>query len=189
MSGVEVNIEPETFTLVSYDSAQIAALVAEAASWVGMGPGDVVRIKVDESSPLSLATLESSDPVVIAVEGGAFEDLKHIRQLDPVNVQTVVVRVLARVADRRLPSFAGAPAEGAVTVPQLDCWDVTALGRAARNGLSARQQPWRNRFRTRHGFTDVADRVFDRLWTAPDVSWADIEAACEETTAAKAVSA
>ena len=34
--------------------------------------------------------------------------------------------------------------------------------------------------------TDVADAVFDRLWASEDVTWADIVAACAETTAGRA---
>ena len=186
MKGPTVTVQPETFTLVKYESDEIARLVSEAGSWVGLGPDDNVLVKVDESSPLGMTVLESADPIVVAVEGGAFEDFKVIRQLDPVLTQMIMVRVLARVADRRLPSFAGAPDDEALTVPQLDCWDAWALGRAVRHGLPVPQQRWRHRFRTRHGFTDVADRVFDRLWSAPEVTWGDIEAACAETAAAKA---
>jgi hypothetical protein len=36
----------------------------------------------------------------------------------------------------------------------------------------------------RHGFSDAADRVFDRLWTSDTLTWADLEAACAETDAA-----
>jgi hypothetical protein len=182
---VSVTVEPETFTLVNYDAVEIGQLVAEVASWVGLGHGDTVLVKVDEASPLTMAILESADPIVLNVEGGAFEDLKKIRQLDPVLTQIAVARILARVADRRTAGFAEAPDEASVSIPELDCWDAWALGRAARHGLAVRPQPWLNRFRMRHGFTDVADEVFERLWTKPDVTWADIQAACAETEAAK----
>ena len=49
------------------------------------------------------------------------------------------------------------------------------MGRYARlagvdGGLARR----RYAFRLRHGFSDAADRAFDRLWTASDLTWADI---------------
>ena len=40
-------------------------------------------------------------------------------------------------------------------------------------------------FRNRHGFTDVADAVFQRLWEGEGLTWADLERACDETAAAK----
>ncbi|MHB8467605.1 MAG: hypothetical protein ACYDH6_14040 [Acidimicrobiales bacterium] len=187
MSGIRVVVDPATFTLVEYDATEIQALVAAAGSWIGLGDSDEVRVRIDEGSPLARVTLESLDPIVLFVEGGAIEDVKRIRKLDPDAVQTVAVRMLARVADRRRADFAGAPDEAALAVAELDCWDAWALGRASRHGLRVPQMRWRYRFRNHHGFTDTADAVFDRLWAADDLGWADIEAACAETEAVRPV--
>ncbi|MEY2567573.1 MAG: hypothetical protein QOE35_2102, partial [Actinomycetota bacterium] len=35
------------------------------------------------------------------------------------------------------------------------------------------------------GFSDAADTAFARLWDADSLTWADIEAACAETAAAR----
>jgi len=189
MSVPSVVVEPATFTLVDFDAAEIARLVADVGGWLGMTGADRVTLKVDEGNPLAVARLESVDPPVIAVEGGALEDPRRIRQLSPVAVQTEAVRLLARVADRRAPGFADAPAETDLTVAQRDAWDVWALGRASRHGLSVNQQRWRYRFHNRHGFTDTADRVFDRLWASDALSWDDLVEACAETAAARPPSA
>ena len=115
---------------------------------------------------------------------GAFEDPKHPRQLSPVGVQTEAVRMLARIGDRRRAGFGDPPPLAEITLAQGDAWDAWALGRASRRGLAVNQQRWRYRFRNRHGFTDTADAVFERLWAAEDVTWADLAAACEETRVA-----
>ena len=185
MTGPNVVVDPVTFTLVEFDAAQIAALVADAGSWIGLTDADEVRVRVDEGSPLALTRLESVDPIVLFIEGGAIEDPKKIRKLDPDGVQTVAVRLLARVADRRRPDFVGAPDEASLEVAELDCWEAWALGRAERHGLWVAQMRWRYRFRNHHGFTDVADAVFDRLWASDEMGWADIEAACAETAAVR----
>jgi hypothetical protein len=185
VSGVEVVVTPATFSMVQYDAGRIADLVADAAAWMGLGAGDQVRVEVAEEVPLAGVALASIDPPVLAVEGGAFEDPKRPRSLSGAAVQTVAVRLLARAADRRRPGFAGAPDEDHLSVAEADAWDVWALGRAARAGLEVHPQRWRYRFRNRHGFTDTADQVFDRLWTAEDLSWPDLRRACEETAAAR----
>jgi hypothetical protein len=183
MTGPRVTVTPVTFSLVAYDAARIAELVSEVGAWFGLGPDDEVRIDVTEQSPLAEVVLTSTDPPVLHVDGGAFEDAKNPRNLSERAVRTVAARCLARVADRRRPGFADAPPEGELTIAQLDAWDCWALGRAARHGLDVHQPRWRYRFRTRHGFTDAADRAFDRLWAAEDLAWSDLAAACEQAAA------
>jgi len=185
VSGVRVDVTPATFSMVQFDAARIAALVAEAATWVGLGAGDVVRVEVAEQVPLAGVALASIDPPVLAIEGGALEDPKRPRSLSDDAVRTVAARLLARVVDRRREGFADAPGEDGLSVAEADAWDVWALGRAARAGLAVRPQRWRYRFRTRHGFTDAADRVFDRLWASDHLTWSDLQQACRETAAGR----
>jgi len=189
VSGPTVVVTPATFTLVDYDAERIAALVSEAAGWVGFDEADEIRMEIAEQMPTSQVSIVSVQPLVLAVEGGAFEDLKRPRKLSEVSVQTVAVRILARIGDRRRDGFGDAPAEGDLTVDQTDAWDAWALGRAAARGLAVAQPRWRYRFRNRHGFTDTADRVFDRLWAASDLTWEDLRAACAETAAARLAAA
>ncbi|GAC1597244.1 MAG: hypothetical protein NVS3B21_21660 [Acidimicrobiales bacterium] len=180
--AVTVEVKPSTFTLVSFDAAEIGRLVAEAAGWVGLDSG-AIRVDVDESVPLAMSKVTDGDPIVIWVEGGAFEDPKRIRNLSGLAVQTVATRLLARIADRRRPGFGEAPAEDALSVAEIDAWDVWAMGRAARRGLDVNQQRWRYRFRNRYGFSDAADRIFDHLWVTEDLTWADLAAAAEHKKA------
>jgi hypothetical protein len=185
VSGVRVEVTPATFSMVQFDAARIAALVAEAATWVGLGDGDLVRVEVAEQVPLAGVALASIDPTVLVIEGGALEDPKRPRSMSDDAVRTVAVRLLARVADRRRDGFADAPGEDELSVAEADTWDVWALGRASRAGLSVQPQRWRYRFRNRHGFTDTADRVFDRLWASDHLTWSDLQRACQETAASR----
>jgi hypothetical protein len=68
---------------------------------------------------------------------------------------------------------------------QQTAWDAFAVGRAERAGLPVQKARRQYHFRNRHGFSDVADAAFERLWNAESVTWADIEAVCAETTAAR----
>ena len=45
-----------------------------------------------------------------------------------------------------------------------------------RFGYAAQRQRWLYHFRNRHGFTDVADAAFERLWNAPSLTWSEIVA-------------
>ena len=63
-------------------------------------------------------------------------------------------------------------------------WDTYAVGRCERLGWRVQKERRRYHFRIRHGFTDVADEAFDRLWAADGLTWADLQAVCAETEAA-----
>ena len=61
-------------------------------------------------------------------------------------------------------------------------WDVYAVGRFSRQtGIDGGRSRRLYAFRLRHGFSDAADRAFDRLWIASDLSWADIGEICTLT--------
>ncbi len=83
------------------------------------------------------------------------------------------------------PSFGDPPPEKDLTLAQGTAWDAYSVGRCARLGFGDTQARWRYHFRNRHGFTDVADATFDRLWSATGLDWSDLEAACAETEAAR----
>jgi len=178
-----VTVTPETFTMVIYDHDAIAAAVDEVAAAVGLD--DDVRVEVDEANPLARTHLLSADPIVIAVDGGAFEDPRHPRQLSTDSVSVVVGRLILQALDRRDPAFGDPPPEDAMPVAHRVAWDVYALGRLARKGYPAQRQRRLYNFRNRHGFTDVADAAFDRLWTGDGLTWADIVALSDRATAAR----
>ena len=181
-----VVVLPEIFHAVNYDNARIVELASALTEQCGL-PGDAeVRIEVDETTPFGRTTLVSLDPITVKVESGAFEDGRKPKAQSDRGVVETLGRVLFCVADRLKPEFADAPAEGELTNNQRVAWSVYALGRTARLGHEVARPRWQYHFRNRHGFNDVVDGVFDRLWNADRLSWADIEAACQETEAAKA---
>jgi hypothetical protein len=94
---------------------------------------------------------------------GAIEDPKRPRQLSPAGTADVLGRALLRVADRRTPGFANAPADGDLTLPQSVAWAVYSNGRLERLGYQSQRQRWLYHFRNRHGFTEIADAAFERL--------------------------
>lgn len=181
----KVVVTPEEFSFVSFDAARVADLTGKIADKVGL-PADIeVRIEIDEASPLGRTRLESLDPIIISVEGGALEDAKRPRHLSDRSVIDVIGRLLFRAKDRLDPGFAGAPPDAELTLQQHTAWDVYAVGRCDRAGWAPQRQRRVYHFRNRHGFTDAADRVFERLWNAEGLSWIDLEAACAETAAAR----
>jgi hypothetical protein len=187
----KITVTPETFTYVNFDAARIASLAEEVADKVGLSADLPVRVEVDETVPLGRTRIASLDPVVVAVQGGAFENAKELRSLSDRNVVDVLGRIFHRVLDRLDPRFADAPADDQLTLQQSTAWDAYAVGRCEQAGFAPQQQRRIYHFRNRHGFNDVADRVFERLWSSPpgSLGWADIEAACAETAAGRGESA
>jgi hypothetical protein len=181
----KIVVTPETYNLVFFDSGRIAELVGEVADKIGFPADAEIRIEVDERVPLGRTKTLSLDPVTIWAEGGAFEDAKRPRQLSDTSVQDVAGRLLFRAHDRLQAAFADAPSDDELSLQQQVAWDAYALGRAERAGLPASRPRRLYHFRNRHGFSDVVDAAFERLWNGADLSWADIDALCQETAAAK----
>ena len=80
-----------------------------------------------------------------------------------------------------ISKLCGEGPEDDLTLTQSTAWDAYTIGRLARLGHTVQRQRRLYQFRNRHGFSDIADAVFDRLWNASDLTWADIDAACAET--------
>jgi len=179
-----VTVSPEEFHLVLYDAAEIASIVSALADTVGLGDR-TIEIEVDEKTPLGSSAVVSLDPIRITVESGAFEDAKKLRHLNREGVEGVIGRHFMRTIDRLNPDFGDPPADDDLPIELYTAWDIYAVGRLERLGFPSQRERRRYHFRIRHGFTDVADRVFDRLWTADGLTWADIQAASAEATAAK----
>lgn len=181
-----VTVSPERFSLVLFDADRIAAVVADVADRVGLAADEALHVEVDERTPLGRALVTGTHPVTISVESGAFEDPKRPRQLSEPRVADVVGRLLLRVLDRRLPGWAAAPPDDALTLQQQVAWDAYCVGRLERLGIPVQKERRRYHFRNRHGFTDVADAAFERLWRAERATWDDIVAICDQTATARA---
>ena len=180
----KVSVSPEKFQLVEFDAAEIAGIVEELADRLGLGDREI-RIEVDERTPLGSSAVVSLDPITVTAESGAFEDAKQIRHLSRESIEGVMGRHLMRARDRLDPAFGNPPPDDELSIALHASWDTYAVGRLARLGYPSQEGRRRYHFRIRHGFTDTADRVFDRLWLADGLSWDEIVAASEEALAAK----
>jgi hypothetical protein len=182
----KIIVTPDQFHLVFFDAGRIAELTGEVADRIGLAEDLEIRVEVDERMPLGRVKVTSLDPVTITVEGGAFEDAKQLRHLSERSTTDVLGRTLLKIKDRLDPGFGEAPADDKLSLQELVAWTAYSEGRCERLGLPTQKQRWRYHFRNRHGFSDVADAAFDRLWAGEGLTWADIEAACAETAAARA---
>ncbi len=179
-----VTVSPEEFTLVFFEAEHIASKAGEIAHRVGLDAD--IRIEVDEASPLSRIRVRSVDPVELWAQGGAFEDPKRPRYISERNLAEALGRLILRARDRRDPAFGEVPADDDLTLQQHNVWDTYCLGRLERAGYEVAKARWLYHFRTRQGFTDVADATFERLWQADGLTWADLEEARLEAEQARA---
>jgi hypothetical protein len=183
---MSVTVTPSSFALVNFDATEIAAITADLAERLGLG-GEEIRVEVDETTPLTRSALASADPIVITAESGALENPKQLRSLSKTRTAESIGRLLLRARDRRPGGgFETAPPEGQLSLAQSAAWDSYANGRLARAGLEPHRPRWLYHFRNRHGFTDAADAVFDRLWAADALTWAELDALSAEALAARA---
>ena len=177
---MNVIVDPPAFSIVDYDSGRIAAVVSEVAALAGIADDVRIDVVVDEENPVGkTTTVVDGRSVTIRVEGGAFEDPQRLRQFSEPNARIVLGRLMFRIADRLKPSFGDPPPDAELTSAEHTAWYAYAVGRYARlAGVDGGQGRRRYAFRIRHGFTDAADRAFDQLWTASDLTWSDIQAIC-----------
>lgn len=178
-----ITVSPTEFTQVEYDPDQIAAFAAEALAGVadrsdgeaaGLTADTPLDLRIDEDEATSLMRVESLDPIVFGLDGGAIEDYRDPRRLGGLETKIAVTRLLLEVVDRRNPDF-GAPELGTESDPaHRQAWDVNLYGRVARHGLRLHKPRFLYNFRNRHGFTDHADRVFEQLWSGGDLTWTAI---------------
>jgi len=181
-----VTVTPATFAMVIFDAEAIERVTTDVLARLGMSDVDVA-VDVDESTPVARITAagEPRGPVTVAVESGALEDTRRPRHLGEGVAAAAIGRVLLRLRDRWSGGFADAPDDADLTLAQGVAWDIWCIARLDRAGIVANQQRWRYAFRNRHGFTDVADRVFDQIWAADALTWAQLDALSASALAAR----
>ena len=181
----KVSVTPQEFHFVKFDATQVAELTSKLADAIGLPADAVIEIDIDESTPLGRVRTDSLDPIKLHIEGGAIEDPTVPRTLSDRLGADVIGRLLLRAKDRLSGGFGDAPADTELTLQQQTAWDTACMGRLERLGYDVRKPRRQYHFRNRHGFSDVADGVFERLWSAESVSWSDIAAACAETASSR----
>ena len=181
-----VTVTPETFTYVSFDSAEIRRIADTILASLGMTSRDV-SIVVDETTPLARITSAiGDDAITITAESGAFEDTRRPREQSETAVATSIGRILLRARDRLEGGFGEAPADDDLSLAQVAAWEAYCVGRLERLGVKVNQQRWRYNFRNRHGFSDGSDAGFDRLWAADGLSWGELDEISRSASSASA---
>ncbi len=183
-----VSVSPETFHFVAFDAGRIREIASSLVDQVGLPDSTVVELTIDERTPLTRVRTESLDPIRLHIEGGAIEEPTAPRSLSERLVADVVGRLLLRARDRLDPAFGQPPADAELTLQQSTAWNAYCMGRLERLGYDARRSRRQYQFRNRHGFNDVADAVFARLWTAESLTWDNLQAACDETALVNSLS-
>jgi hypothetical protein len=181
-----VTVTPQQFNFVDYDAGEIARVVTDLASTLGITRN--IDLDVDESSPLARVAVDDGDPIRIRADGGALEDTKRLRQFSEGSARTSLGRVLLRVRDRSSARFGDAPADAELSLPHQAVWDVYCVGRLRRAGIPVNEQRWRYHFRNRHGFNDDVDAAFDRIFAADELAWAELAALSDEVRGVQAAS-
>jgi hypothetical protein len=191
----QVTVSPETFELIDFDAAEVAAVAASVADAVGLADDVKVQINIDEAIIMAKSSSRLESPpagaeagqstVIVEATGGAFESLRKARTFDETRCRNVLGQALLRARDRLDPAFGDPPADGDLDVHQETAWATSIEGRLHRSGvISGRPQRRIYHFRVRHGFNDTVDRVFDRLWNTDGLTWSDIQAASDEARGA-----
>jgi hypothetical protein len=185
--GSRVQVSPDPFTLIAYDAAEIRAIVEDIAAIVEI-PTDVdINVVVDEElfAPLTGHMSDVVDGrVELWISGANFEDSKRPLHFSEAQARRDLTIALLRARDRLSDDFGDAPPDAELTRGERGAWDTYTVGRVERLGIPMRRPRQLYDFRLQHGFTDVADAAFDRLWNAPRMTFAGIQEICKETGAA-----
>jgi hypothetical protein len=179
-------VHPDPFTLIDYDAKTIAAVIEDCAALAGLPSNVDIDLEVDEElfAPLVGHMTDVTDGVVkLWISGGNLEDNRRPRSFSADQARRDFTFMLLRANDRLSDDYKDAPPDRELERGERAAWDVYAVGRASRLGAPARRQAQLYEFRLQHGFTDVADAAFDRLWNAEHVTWAGIGEICAETGA------
>jgi hypothetical protein len=170
-----ISAQPKTFTKVTFEVGQIETLAQRALESVAPLPDDLyIKVDVDENAATSRVAVSSMDPVTFAVDGGALEHYKQPRTLGELESLITFTRLCLEVVDRQSNTFDAPTLDETMSKARRVAWDVNLYGRVSRHGLRLHQPRYRYNFRNRHGFSDAADRAFDQLWAADDLTWAGI---------------
>jgi hypothetical protein len=184
----KITVTPDPFTLIGYDAGEIRAIAEDVAAMVDFPTGVDIDIEVDEElfAPLVGHASDFADGRAhIWISGANFEDNRRPLKFSPDQARRDLTLTLLRAKDRTTPEYADAPPDRELTRAERAAWDVNAAGRAAALGFALRRQALLYEFRLQHGFSDVGDAAFQRLWDAPAMTFAGIREICVETGGAE----
>ncbi|MCP3857569.1 MAG: hypothetical protein GY745_19775 [Actinomycetia bacterium] len=172
-----VTVLPEEFRMVLFDPDLIFETLTRLVEQVAV-EGDVV-VTVDETVPTTVVGISGLDPITLEIQSGAFEDTRYPRTASSAQIADVAGRLLFEAGDRLDPGFGAPDLDGDPPLHHRAAWDIYCGGRVARLGYESLRQRRLYHFRNRHGFTDVADASFERLWESDNLTWAEITEASD----------
>lgn len=182
MSGGSVTVVPDRFVLVDFDAALVASVAREWVARLGLDDVAVV-VRVDESTVLARVDVAVGEGIEVRAGSGALEDMRRPRRQSEAATHLALAQALLRGRDRLRGGFDLAPPDAELTHAQRSAWSCSLAGRLDRLGLAVPERRWRYDFRNRHGFTDAADRAFDRIWASDALEWAELMALSDSTRA------
>lgn len=168
-----VTVEPQEFKFVEFDAATIQRVADSLVAALGIDRP--VHVAVDETTPLGRVSIEVGDTITVRVQSGAFEDSRKPRHQSEAATAATLGRALLHVNDRLHGGFGEAPPDEELSLRQVAAWDTYVVARLSRIGLAVNRQRWIYNFRNRHGFTDIADEAFERIWDARALTWGELE--------------
>jgi len=176
-----ISVSPSTFTKVEYRLDQIVPVVEEVQSSIGAGTSLAeadIELVIDEDQPTARMSIRSLDPIVFALDSGAFEDTRNPREFGVEIASVTVASLCIEYLDRTSEAF-GAPGLGEPTdLADKIAWSVYTHARVARAGYRVHKPKHLYNFRNRHGFSDAADHAFETLWSGKDLDYAQILGCC-----------
>lgn len=174
-----MTVVPDTFELVDFEASQIQDVYDDMVGRVpGLPDGLVAEIQVDEQVPTARIGVTSIEPLVLAMESGAFENTKQPRSFGVEASENSLGRLLFEVADRLSDDFGAPPLDEELELAERVAWNTYCFGRLSRLGVRVYKPKHIYNFRNRHGFSDAADATFEKLWSAESLTWSDIKALC-----------
>lgn len=172
-SATRVSVQPDEFQFVAFDAAFIASVTEQMATALGIDRP--VAVVIDETTPLAKVRIELGDTITLHIDSGALEDTRKPRQQSETAIATTVGKALLRCRDRLTGGFGESPDDDALDMRQRAAWDTYCISRLARMGVPVMPDRWRYHFRNRHGFTNLSDTAFDRVWSSDALTWAELE--------------
>lgn len=179
-----ISVTPSSFTMVEFRLDQIVPVVEEVRATIGQldpGQGLVdldVALVIEEDQQTARMAITSVDPLVFALDCGALEDTRNPREFGLEMASVSLASLFIEYLDRTSEAF-GAPSIGEPSdFADKIAWSVYTHARVRRAGYRVHKPKHLYNFRNRHGFSDAADQAFEALWTAVDLTYAEILALC-----------
>lgn len=175
-----ISVTPSTFTKVEFQLDQIVAVVEEVQATIGaLGLiGGDVKLVIDEEQPTARMAVTSLDPIVFALDSGAFEDTRTPREFGVEIASVSLASLFIEYLDRTDDAFGAPPLGEPSDLADKIAWSVYTHARVQRAGYRVHKPKHLYNFRNRHGFSDAADQAFEALWVGQRLTYAQILERC-----------